>query len=69
MPLAHFTQEVGGHDDKEKEPAGHDLQVKLVVAPTVTEDVPEGQGEQAPVPLTYVPAAHAVKQEEDPAAE
>ena len=69
MPLAHFTQEVGGHDDEEKDPAGHKVQVELCNAPTVVEDVPEGHGEQALVPLTYVPAAHTVEQEEDPSDE
>ena len=69
MPLAHPIQEDGGHDDKEKEPAEHALQVDLVNAPTVVEDVPEGHGEQALVPLTYVPAVQAVVQEGDPAAE
>jgi hypothetical protein len=69
VPLAQLTQEDGGHDDKEKEPAGHALQVDLVNAPTVVEDVPEGHCEQALDPLTYVPAGHALVRVEDPAAE
>lgn len=68
-PELHATQELGGHDDKEKKPAGHTLQVEAVNAPTEEEDVPEGQGEQPFFPETYVPAAQAVEQEEDPAAE
>ena len=69
MPLAQLTQEDGGHDDKEKEPASHVLQVDLVDAPTALEYVPEEQCKQALVPLPYVPATHAVEQVEDPAAE
>ena len=69
MPLAQLTQEVGGHDDKEKEPASHVLQVDLVDAPTALEYVPEEHGKQALVPSPYVPATHAVEQVEDPAAE
>jgi hypothetical protein len=60
---------VGSHDDNEKDPAGHKLQVDLVNAPTTVEYVPEEQGEQAPVPSTYVPATQAAEQEEDPAIE
>ena len=45
------------------------MQVDLDDAPTAVEYVPEEQGRHALVPLTYVPAAHAVEQEEDPAAE
>jgi hypothetical protein len=62
-------QELGGHDDKEKEPAGHTLQLETANAPTEEEDVPEGQGKQACVPLMYVPATQAFEQEEDPATE
>ena len=69
MPLAHLTQEDGGHDDKEKEPASHAVQVDLVVAPTALEYVPEEQGKQALVSSPYVPATHAVEQVDDPAAE
>ena len=69
MPLAHFKQKLGGHDDKEKDPAGHALQVDIVNAPTAVEYVPEGHDKQAPALLPYVPATHAVEQEEDPAAE
>ena len=69
MPLAHFRQDLGNHDDKEKEPPGHAMQLDIDNAPTALEYVPEEQGAQAFVPLTYAPAAHAVEQEEDPAAE
>lgn len=68
MPIGHPTQEDGGHDDEEKEPAEHDVQ-ELFDAPTAAEDVPEGHGEQALVPLMYLPAPHAAEQEKDPAAE
>lgn len=69
VPLAHNKQEDGGHDDKEKEPAEQELHVALVKAPIAAEYVPEEQGEQPAVPLTYVPAVHAAEQEEDPATE
>ena len=64
-----MTQEVGSHDDNEKDPAGHALQVAIVNAPTAVEYVPEAQGKQAFVPSMYVPATHAAVQEEDPATE
>ena len=66
MPLAQLKQEDGGHDDKEKEPASHELQKLTFEIPAA---VPEGQGKQAAVPSVYVPAAHAAEQEEDPAVE
>ena len=70
VPLAHFTQEVGSHDDKEMEPAGHVAQVNLVDVPTAVKYVPEEQGKQPlPSPLAYVPATHVLEQIEDPAAE
>ena len=53
----------------EKEPDGHVLQVDLDSAPTAVENVPEEQGVQVLVPLTYVPAAHAAEQVDDPSAE
>lgn len=45
------------------------MQVDLDNAPTAVEYVLAEQGRQAFVPLTYVPAAHAAEQVEDPAAE
>ena len=69
VPLAHFTQDVGSHDDKEKEPAGHALQVDMVNAPTAVENVPEGHGKQAPVPSMNVPATQEAEHVVDPAVE
>lgn len=45
------------------------MQVDLDSAPIAVEKMPEEQGRQALVPLTYVPAMHAEEHEEDPAAE
>ena len=69
VPLAHFRQEVGSHDDKEKVPAGHIMQVDRDSAPTAMEKVPEEQGAQAWMSLMYVPATHADEHDGDPAAE
>ena len=45
------------------------MQVAIVNASTAFEYVPEGQDEQVLSPSMYVPAAHCVLQEEDPADE
>ena len=50
-------------------PAGHIMQVELDDVPTAEEKVPEEQGTQPCVSLMYVPAAHVVEHDGDPAAE
>lgn len=57
------------NDDEEKVPAGHAVHEETVVALLEGLYVPEGQNEQAFVPLMYVLPTQAVVQEEDPAAE
>ena len=50
-------------------PAEQEVHVAFVKAPTALEDVPDEQGEQAPVPSMNVPGTHAAEQEGDPADE